>query len=67
MWLEEDIGKRINIERTEQALETRPDRVVVACPFCLTMFDEGLKLKEVEESCGVLDIAEIVAECMDES
>lgn len=67
MWLEETIGKRINIERTEQALETKPDRVVVACPFCLTMFDEGLKLKEVDESCGVLDIAEIVAGCMDES
>jgi hypothetical protein len=65
MWMEETIGKRVNMERTEQALAVSPDRVAVACPFCMTMFDEGLKTKGVEESCDVLDVAEIVAACME--
>ena len=66
MWLEENLGKRINVERTEEALETKPERIVIACPFCLTMFDEGLSTKEAQEYCKVLDIAEIVAACIEE-
>jgi Fe-S oxidoreductase len=60
MWLEERIGRRINELRTEQALETKAQIVVTACPFCLQMFDDGIKAKAVEEQLKVMDIAELV-------
>jgi len=65
MWLEEDIGQRINEMRTDQALETNPDTVATACPFCLTMIDDGLKAREKEESVKSLDIAEIILNAME--
>ncbi|KPJ64297.1 MAG: hypothetical protein AMJ45_06130 [Syntrophobacter sp. DG_60] len=64
IWLEEYIGKKINVERTEQALETKPERIAIACPFCLIMFDEGLRVKGAQEYCKVLDIAEMVTASM---
>ena len=60
MWLEEE-GERININRTEQALSTNPQAIVVNCPFCLTMLEDGLKDKEKSEEVSVYDIAELVA------
>jgi len=60
MWMEEKIGKRINVTRTEQAIETNADTVASACPFCITMMMDGLKAKEVQDKVKVLDIAEIV-------
>jgi len=62
MWLEEHIGRRINEVRTEQAIETKAQIVATACPFCLQMFEDGIKTKAVEESLKVMDIAELVAE-----
>ncbi|GAH62257.1 unnamed protein product [marine sediment metagenome] len=62
MWLEERIGRRINELRTEQAIETEAQIVVTACPFCLQMFDDGIKAKAAEERLRVMDIAELVAE-----
>lgn len=62
MWLEERIGSRINELRTEQAMETEAQIVVTACPFCLQMFDDGIKAKAAEESLRVMDIAELVAQ-----
>ena len=61
MWMEETKGKRVNIERTDQALATNPDAVAVNCPFCLTMFDDGLKNRGADDV-ELLDLAEIVAE-----
>ncbi|MED4224561.1 (Fe-S)-binding protein [Neobacillus cucumis] len=60
MWLEETQGKRINIERTEQALRLNPTVIGSNCPYCLTMLSDGTKAKEVEEQVKTLDIAEIV-------
>ena len=60
MWMEEHLGKRINFERCEQALKVDPDVIALACPFCITMFDEGIKHKNMEEKVKLLDIAEIV-------
>lgn len=60
MWLEETQGKRINIERTEQALKLNPTTIGSNCPYCLTMLSDGTKAKEVEEQIKTLDIAEIV-------
>ncbi len=64
MWVEEHEGKRINIERTDQALDTDPDEIAVACPYCLTMFDDGLKNRS--SNVGLKDLVEIVAENLDE-
>ena len=60
MWLEERTGRRINELRTEQAIATKAQIVITACPFCLQMFDDGIKAKAAEESLKVMDIAELV-------
>jgi Fe-S oxidoreductase len=60
--LEETIGKRVNVERTEQALATGARTVAVGCPFCMTMMTDGTKAKDVEGSVRVRDLAELVAE-----
>ncbi|HLR67269.1 MAG TPA: (Fe-S)-binding protein [Virgibacillus sp.] len=61
MWTEETTGNRINVARTEQALEVEPSMISSACPFCLTMLSDGTKAKEVEEDISTMDVAEILA------
>ncbi|MFH1728876.1 MAG: heterodisulfide reductase-related iron-sulfur binding cluster [Pseudomonadota bacterium] len=58
MWMEETEGKRINIERAKQALATDADKIVVSCPYCLTMFEDAMK--DLGENKEILDISEIV-------
>lgn len=53
--------KDVNIERTEEALATGSKTIVVACPFCLTMMQDGVKNKEKEGEVAVLDVSELVA------
>ena len=60
MWMEEREGKRVNIERTEEALATGADVVGTGCPFCMTMLTDGMK--ESPRPAMVRDIAEIVLE-----
>lgn len=60
MWMEETQGKRVNVERTEQALQLGPTTIGSNCPYCLTMLGDGIKAKEAEEQVKALDIAEIV-------
>lgn len=60
-FMEETIGRRVNHMRVEQALERKPDTLVSACPFCLTMFEDGKKAKGVEETLKTMDVAEIVS------
>ena len=55
-------NKEVNIERTEEALETQADTIAVACPFCMTMMSDGIKNKEKEGSIQVQDLAELIAE-----
>ena len=62
MWMEEDADKRVNFQRVDQALETKPDAVAVACPFCMTMIDDGLKSKNLEGKVDAVDVMEIVAD-----
>lgn len=57
--------KDVNIERTEQALETQPDIIAAACPFCNTMMTDGVKGKEKEQSIKVVDVAELIADAED--
>ena len=53
--------KEINIERTEQALDTKPNIIAAACPFCNTMMSDGIKNKKQEHSVKILDVAELIA------
>ncbi|MFS4492275.1 (Fe-S)-binding protein [Maribacter sp. 2308TA10-17] len=57
--------KDINIERTEQALETKPEIIAAGCPFCNTMMTDGVKNKEKEADIAVMDIAELIATAED--
>ena len=56
--------KEINIERTEQALQTKPDIIAASCPFCNTMMSDGVKNK-AEAAVVVQDIAELIAKAKD--
>jgi Fe-S oxidoreductase len=64
MWMEERIGRRINIERTDEALATKPDIVAIGCPFCLTMLSDGVTSRkasgEAPESVEVLDVSQVL-------
>jgi Fe-S oxidoreductase len=60
MWMEEKEGKRINIERVDQALEVNPTMISSACPYCLTMMNDGIKAKDKENEIGTMDVAEIL-------
>lgn len=61
MWTEETTGNRINVARTEQAMQVEPTVISSACPFCLTMLSDGTKAKSVEEAIQTMDVAEILA------
>ena len=65
MWMEETAGKRINIERIEEALSSDPDIVSTGCPYCMIMLDDAVKdkvqKKEASEKVQVLDVAQILA------
>ena len=57
--------KDINVERTEEALEIKPDIIATGCPFCNTMMTDGIKSKEKENDIEVLDIVELIANAQD--
>ncbi|NJC68766.1 (Fe-S)-binding protein [Planosporangium thailandense] len=64
MWMEERIGKRINIERSEEAIATGAQTVAVGCPFCLTMLGDGVTAKksvgEASNDVEVVDVATVL-------
>jgi Fe-S oxidoreductase len=64
MWMEEKEGTLINVARVEEALTKKPETICVCCPYCMTMFDDGLKDKEAADKVQVLDLAEIVAKAL---
>jgi Fe-S oxidoreductase/nitrate reductase gamma subunit len=64
MWMEEDVGDRINNMRTDQAIATNAGTIAVGCPFCLTMLSDGIKDRQQTEKMVALDIAEIVVKAM---
>jgi Fe-S oxidoreductase len=65
MWMEERIGKRINVERIEEALGTDPDTISTGCPYCLVMLGDAVSAKqssgEAKESLEVVDVAQLLA------
>ena len=64
MWMEEHLGTRVNTERTKQVLDTGADTIAVACPFCMTMIEDGVKEHGRDEEVRVVDVAEVVASAM---
>jgi Fe-S oxidoreductase len=60
MWMEENIGKRVNMERTEEALATGADIISTACPFCMIMLDDAVKASGKGDEVSVMDIAQVV-------
>ncbi|HVZ40303.1 MAG TPA: (Fe-S)-binding protein [Candidatus Kapabacteria bacterium] len=62
MYMEEKQGKRVNIERTEEALGTGADVVATACPFCMTMMSDGVKATHPDGHVVVRDVAEVLLE-----
>jgi Fe-S oxidoreductase/TM2 domain-containing membrane protein YozV len=65
MWMEEKIGKRINVERTDEALQLDPDIISTACPFCIVMLSDAVTAKQQEggarDGIEVLDVSQILA------
>ncbi|NNM07805.1 MAG: (Fe-S)-binding protein, partial [Flavobacteriaceae bacterium] len=57
--------KDVNIERTEEALETKPEIIAAGCPFCNTMMTDGIKASEKEAEIAVMDVAEMIANAED--
>ncbi len=64
MFMEERVGKRINIERIEEALQRNPNTIATECPFCMTMLTDGVKAKGADERVQVRDVAEILADAL---
>lgn len=58
-------NKEINVERTDEALEIKPDVIATGCPFCMTMMTDGVKLAEKEKEVKVFDLAELIASAND--
>lgn len=58
-------SKDVNVERTEQAMEVKPDIIAAGCPFCNTMMTDGVKSKDQEDKIEVLDVAEMIANARD--
>src|SRR6201996_1623572 len=67
-WMEEKIGKRINVERTEEALGLNPDLISTACPFCMVMLSDAVTAKKADglarDDVQVLDVAQILQQSL---
>ena len=62
MWYEERTGKKVNVERTEEAIGTGADVIATGCPFCFVMLDDGIRELGVEEEVIVKDLATLLEE-----
>jgi len=68
MWMEERIGKRVNLERTDEALGTGADVVGTACPYCMVMLDDAVKQRQAEggsEGVCVMDVAQVLEQSLE--
>jgi Fe-S oxidoreductase len=60
MWMEENIGKRVNMERTDEALGTGADIISTACPFCMIMLDDAVQANGKGDEVKVMDITGVI-------
>ena len=61
MWLETDAETRINHKRLDEAVSTGADTILTACPYCLTMFEDAIGAKGLQDKIEVLDLTEAIA------
>jgi Fe-S oxidoreductase len=64
MWMEERMGKKMNIERTDEALASASDTLAVGCPFCNIMLSDGVTERHADEQMSVRDVAQLLLESM---
>ena len=64
MWLEENIGTRVNMDRTAEAIGTGADVVSTACPYCMIMLDDAVRANAKEDEVRVLDLSQLVEESL---
>ncbi len=64
MWMEMNIGQRVNVIRVEEMLKAEPTIAATACPFCLSMFEDGVKTKDAVEKVKVMDLAQLVEQAL---
>ena len=62
MWMETSADTRINHKRLEEAVSTGADTILTSCPYCLTMFEDAIGAKGLQDQIKVLDIAEAIAQ-----
>jgi Fe-S oxidoreductase len=63
MWMEEKIGKRVNLERVDEALATGAEKIATGCPFCRVMFNDGLTQRQGEDKgtdVEILDVSQML-------
>jgi Fe-S oxidoreductase len=65
MWMEERMGKKMNIERTDEALASASDTVAVGCPFCNIMLSDGITERHADEHVSVRDVAQLLLQSID--
>ncbi len=65
MWIEENVGKKINEIRIEDVIKTGADTVVAACPYCLQMMEEGIERKDLKASLKARDLSELVEKAIE--
>jgi Fe-S oxidoreductase len=65
MWMEERIGKKMNIERTDEALASASDTLAVGCPFCNIMLSDGITERHADEDMVVRDVAQLLLRSME--
>ncbi|TPG29798.1 (Fe-S)-binding protein [Mycobacterium hodleri] len=67
MWMEEHIGKRVNHERAEEALNTNASKIATGCPFCRVMMTDGVgdRAEEMGKEAEVLDVAQLLLAALD--
>ncbi|MFN2524998.1 MAG: (Fe-S)-binding protein [Actinomycetota bacterium] len=65
MWMEEHMGKKVNIERTDEALASASDTLAVGCPFCNIMLSDGITERHADEQMKVRDVAQLLLESVD--
>jgi Fe-S oxidoreductase len=59
MWMEETIGKRVNLERVDEALGTGAEKIATGCPFCRVMFNDGLTQRQSEDKGAGVEILDV--------
>jgi len=64
LWMHESRGERISSERTRQALAKEPSIIATSCPYCLMMFEDGLKDEKAQSSVRAMDVSELAMEAL---